>query len=70
MASVATNYSNISEVPESADEISEFVRIGRTGRRNAIADVSASTNSAEVSANSLTEMMRNVNCGTSGDGKG
>ncbi len=70
MATSATNYSDNRNASESSEDISEFVKIGRTGRRNAIADVNASTSSADVSANSLTEMMQNISCGNNSDGKG
>lgn len=43
------------------DDIEEFARIGRTGRRNAIADVNNDPN-LHTSPNILADMMRNVNC--------
>ena len=47
----------------SLDEIREFVRIGRTGRRNAIADVMLDPNANVMSANSLSELMCKIDCG-------
>lgn len=46
----------------SIDEIKEFVRVGRTGRRNAIADVSLDPNASAMSANSLAELMCKIDC--------
>ena len=46
---------------QTTDDIDEFARIGRTGRRNAIADVNTDPN-LHISPSILTDMMRNVNC--------
>lgn len=70
MATATTNYSTNFSANESekTDDISEFVRMGRTGRRNAIADVNTDPN-INLSPNSLTDLMRNVNCGNNAEDK-
>jgi hypothetical protein len=58
-----SNKSDIAKQSDIKEDITEFVRIGRTGRRNAIADVNIDSNiNVLPNMNSLTELMRNVNC--------
>jgi len=55
---------SIEEIPSNnMDEIKEFVRLGRTGRRNAIADVNLDPNMS-VSTNTLSELMCKIDCGS------
>ena len=49
---------------DSKEEIREFVRVGRTGRRNAVADVNFDPN-LHVSMASLSELMCKFDCGDS-----
>lgn len=47
---------------EKEDEnLSEFVRYGRTGRRNAIADVEIDAN-VNVSTQNITELLKKIDC--------
>lgn len=46
------------------DEINEFVRLGRTGRRNAIADFQLDPN-INLSTLNITELMLKVDCKSS-----
>lgn len=69
MATAAdSNHPEMTNQSEAKEDITEFVRIGRTGRRNAVADVNMDPN-ITVSPNSLTELMRNVNCGNNETGE-
>ena len=71
VASSISGKNSIEQISTSSiDEIREFVRIGRTGRRNAIADVSIDPNANAMSANSLAELMCKIECGDDGDGDG
>lgn len=47
---------------ERTDEnLTEFVRFGRTGRRNAIADVEIDPN-ANLSTKNITELLKKIDC--------
>ena len=70
MASAAQGTESDKEKPRSEtnemDEIKEFVKIGRTGRRNAVADVITDSN-LNISTLDITELMQKINCNTSND---
>ena len=48
---------------ENSDEINEFVRIGRTGRRNAVADVILDPN-MHISTSSLAGLIKKIDFGS------
>lgn len=43
------------------DNLAEFVRYGRSGRRNAIADVELDPN-ANLSTKTITELLKKIDC--------
>ena len=47
-------------------DLDQFVRLGRSGRRNAIADVNLDPN-INVSTTSLSELMCKIDCGSKED---
>lgn len=81
---MSNNQTESNDTSDSKADLEEFVRVGRTGRRNAVADVNLGKFSISfmflfflisnflldpnnhISAASLTEMMRNINCGFEG----
>ena len=54
--------SNLNDTDNNLEEIREFVRIGRTGRRNAMPDVLDPN--INVSASSLSDLMCKIDCGS------
>jgi hypothetical protein len=45
-----------------SEDVREFVKVGRTGRRNAVADVISDPN-LNISTVNITELMMKINCG-------
>jgi hypothetical protein len=54
--------SNLNDTDNNLEEIREFVRIGRTGRRNAMPDVLDPN--INVSTSSLSDLMCKIDCGS------
>jgi hypothetical protein len=46
---------------ENGDEIKDFVKVGRTGRRNAISNIASDPNLNLTTVN-ITELMMKINC--------
>ena len=55
-----------SKLNQNLDDVQEFARVGRTGRRNAVPDVNMDPN-LHLSPNVLNDMMRNIDCGSGND---
>ncbi len=66
--STAESSGSSASTKDIADDVKDFVKIGRTGRRNAVADVIADPN-LNISTVNLTELMMKMNCAVGEDDK-